>query len=430
MIIAHGATDNGNPYDKIVIRGFATDTIYRDGFRYSGKAGAAFQQFANVASVEVLKGPGATLYGVSEPGGLVNIVTKQPLDEPYYAVNQQIGSLADYRTTIDATGPLNADKSLLYRMNMSYETMTRRSGRSSTTRIRKRSSGPRRQMNINPSTWVKVEGVYNNFTVPSFFPIDPVINGSFVTIPRNLNYGAYSPTNNQNIFGALTWSHKFDDDWSIIQQIAFNRVTSESNLRLGTNVNSPTSWPFAANSIVNGNFVPCCGYYPPVLDRYHAFNFGSYQSLSTNIDIIGHINTAGVEHTLLSRRLLQNHRLFPILYKQYDIADRHFQSGQPRHSLHASLGSRQWRGGGRGDVCSRQGGLYVQDQLKLPYDLFLTGSARYQYIRQGGGTFGNPSFDFNYNGLLALPSTAQTLQSVTPRFGLLWRPEKWISGWV
>ena len=34
---------------------------------------------------------------------------------------QQIGSLADYRTTIDATGPLNADKSLLYRINMSYE---------------------------------------------------------------------------------------------------------------------------------------------------------------------------------------------------------------------------------------------------------------------------------------------------------------------
>ena len=45
------------------------------------------QQLANVQSVEVLKGAGAILYGLSEPGGIVNIVTKQPLDAPYYAVN-------------------------------------------------------------------------------------------------------------------------------------------------------------------------------------------------------------------------------------------------------------------------------------------------------------------------------------------------------
>ena len=42
---------------------------------------------ANVQSVEVLKGAAAILYGLSEPGGLVNVITKQPLDPPYYAVN-------------------------------------------------------------------------------------------------------------------------------------------------------------------------------------------------------------------------------------------------------------------------------------------------------------------------------------------------------
>ena len=49
------------------------------------------------------------------------MITKQPLDQPYYAVDQQIGSLAEYRTTLDATGPLTSDKSWLYRINMSYE---------------------------------------------------------------------------------------------------------------------------------------------------------------------------------------------------------------------------------------------------------------------------------------------------------------------
>ena len=110
----------------ILARGFATETYYRDGFRidagsFDSRETISNRQLADVASVEVLKGPGAILYGLVDPGGIINLTTKEPLDAPYYAVQQQIGSLADYRTTIDATGPLNTDKSLLYRINMSYE---------------------------------------------------------------------------------------------------------------------------------------------------------------------------------------------------------------------------------------------------------------------------------------------------------------------
>jgi iron complex outermembrane recepter protein len=77
-------------------------------------------QLANVADVEVLKGPGAILYGLAEPAGIVNIVAKEPLNAPYYSVQQQVGSLAFYRTSVDATAPLTEDGAWLYRMNMSY----------------------------------------------------------------------------------------------------------------------------------------------------------------------------------------------------------------------------------------------------------------------------------------------------------------------
>ena len=107
------------------MRGFLTNTYYRDGFRvdstYNQSDYVSSRQLANIQSVDVLKGPAAILYGISDPGGVINITSKEPLDTPYYAVEQRFGSLADYRTTIDATGPLNTDKSLLYRMNMSYE---------------------------------------------------------------------------------------------------------------------------------------------------------------------------------------------------------------------------------------------------------------------------------------------------------------------
>ena len=37
--------------------------------------------------------------------------TRQPLDAPYYSVETQFGSFGNYRTVLDATGPLNTDKS-------------------------------------------------------------------------------------------------------------------------------------------------------------------------------------------------------------------------------------------------------------------------------------------------------------------------------
>ena len=71
---------------------------------------------------KLLKGPAAILYGAVEPGGIVNLNMKQPLDTPAYSIQQQIGSYASYRTTLDATGPsLSSNKSVLYRFTASYE---------------------------------------------------------------------------------------------------------------------------------------------------------------------------------------------------------------------------------------------------------------------------------------------------------------------
>ena len=167
--VADGSTISvaGTGSSGIFVRGFATSTYYRDGFRLDSGTGSdiiSTRQLANIASVEVLKGPGAILYGLSEPGGVINITTKEPLDTPYYAVQQQFGSLADYRTTIDATGPLNADKSLLYRMNMSYENNGAPFGSFvDLTHSQSFFVAPVVKWNIDGATWVKLEAEYNHY---------------------------------------------------------------------------------------------------------------------------------------------------------------------------------------------------------------------------------------------------------------------------
>lgn len=108
-----GATDN------YTIRGFAASNNLRNGFRDDGFY--SFTDPANIERVEVLKGPASVLYGQIEPGGVVNYITKQPLSEPYYAGEFTVGSYDFYRPSIDISGPLNSDETLLYRLNVAYE---------------------------------------------------------------------------------------------------------------------------------------------------------------------------------------------------------------------------------------------------------------------------------------------------------------------
>ncbi|SIR34975.1 TonB-dependent receptor [Pontibacter lucknowensis] len=115
-------------YDDLTIRGFRNgyDTGYRlvNGLRSGYGFGTSFFRVpltVNIESVEVLKGPGAALFGDINPGGTVNLVTKKPLDESRKAVSFSVGSFQTMRTTLDLTGPLNEDKSLLYRLNIGYE---------------------------------------------------------------------------------------------------------------------------------------------------------------------------------------------------------------------------------------------------------------------------------------------------------------------
>ena len=113
----------GGLWDNIAIRGMAGDInsgmpLLLNGF--SGNRGFnAPRDTANLERIEFLKGPVASLYGTSEPGGTLNLVTKLPLWKPAYSIEAYAGSYQSYRTTLDATGPLGAD--VAYRLNAAIE---------------------------------------------------------------------------------------------------------------------------------------------------------------------------------------------------------------------------------------------------------------------------------------------------------------------
>jgi iron complex outermembrane receptor protein len=104
------------------LRGFPTYQYYLDGVRVSPDLHHdGYRELSNIERIDVVKGPASTLYGRMEPGGLVNLVTKQPLATPYAAIDQSVGGFNYERTQVDLGGPLNSDATVQYRLNAAHE---------------------------------------------------------------------------------------------------------------------------------------------------------------------------------------------------------------------------------------------------------------------------------------------------------------------
>ncbi|AWB20243.1 TonB-dependent siderophore receptor [Methylobacterium currus] len=99
------------------IRGVTTSELYKNGFPLN-RGYPPPPDAQNVERIEVLKGPGGGLFGRSDPGGLINIITKQPTRERFVEMGRLWGSFGQVRGTVDSGGSLNEDGTLLYRFNL------------------------------------------------------------------------------------------------------------------------------------------------------------------------------------------------------------------------------------------------------------------------------------------------------------------------
>ena len=112
-------------YNDFSIRGFRATGNRNSGNLVNGMRTQTSlwrqSSLANIERVEVIKGPASALFGNAAPGGVINRVTKKPLDVARQSVTLTAGSFGTTRAYTDLTGPLNDKKTLLYRLNLGYE---------------------------------------------------------------------------------------------------------------------------------------------------------------------------------------------------------------------------------------------------------------------------------------------------------------------
>ena len=119
--------DFGGTWDNYAIRGFSNTDGGQllNGFA-SNRGYGPQRDVASVERIEFLKGPAAALYGSSEPGGTLNVVTKKPQFTAAHKAGVQVGTLGFRRATLDTTGPLA--NNLAYRLNVAAEDGASRTG--------------------------------------------------------------------------------------------------------------------------------------------------------------------------------------------------------------------------------------------------------------------------------------------------------------
>ena len=206
----------GGLWDAFAVRGFAGDENLPSGYLVNGfNAGRGFagqRDVAGIDRIEVLKGPAAALIGRGEPGGTINIVTKQAeIGRSFGTGSLQYGSYDRFRADADANLALTSG--LTARLIGYYE-----NGDTFRDYVSQKRWGllPSVGLTLGNRTrltydfeWTRVEVPFDRGIV--------VLNGDFDTVPRSRFLG--EPGDGDTVARAtghqLRLDHQFSDDWSL-----------------------------------------------------------------------------------------------------------------------------------------------------------------------------------------------------------------------
>jgi len=401
----------GALYEAFALRGFETNVTLRNGARVSGGIGRSSVDVANIEDVEVLKGPAAMIYGRVEPGGMINVVTKKPLDSSHYSLEQEFGSFSLYRTTLDATGRITHDGSLLYRVIVSFF--------DSDQFITLAPHG--RTYFAAPSlTWKPTGKLTFNANI-EYRNMDPLIANGMpaignrpADIPINLYLGG-DIGDHANVRRKLldfNGSYQLNSNWNLRGSVAVAWDDIDFYQFFG-----------AAFSETPG---------PTFGDYGNAPWFDKRRSTGGNtvLDLNGHFRTARLSHNLL----------VGTDYYNVDFADRGFVNGwapvdtmnifnpvfrrPTAYGAQAALAATppDWTSVGT----TKWHGLYAQDQIAVLPSLHLLVGGRYDWTNIQSGSI---TLEYAPPGstLDDLSKTTSTQGKFSPLVGLIYQPRPWLS---
>jgi iron complex outermembrane receptor protein len=375
----------GGTADQYSIRGFSDFLLFRDGFR---DPTGGIVELSNVERVEVLRGPASILVGNIEPGGVINVVTEQPLDYPYYAADIQVGSYGFLRPTFDLSGPLTDSGNLRYRLNLAYQ---RSDGfRDVDQNVERFFVAPVLAWDISDRTTLTVDFSYLNSERP--------LDRGFVAIGRDI---ADLPIDRflgepddfletEEISAGYRFEHRFSDRWRI--RNAFRVIAA--------NILDYRAEPIALDETTG------------ILTRNFRSNDDFSDSYTLQTELSGNFTTGFLNHTLLlgvdlARRTFNGsqNRLPDGLTPSINIFDPEYNQISRPDLDDLTVSARD--GIDRTDSL----GIFLQDLISITDNLKVLLAGRFE-------VFENEFLDRDNFGM----TSGQTLDAFSPTIGLVYQP--------
>ena len=374
--IVSGGSNFGAPSGDRVIRGFNQSGNFRNGYRDASES-FTLTGVGTIEQVEVLKGPASVLFGAVEPGGIVNVITKQPLSEPYYKLGFEAGNFGFYQPSIDFSGPLNADKTVLYRFIASYQSSE---GFQDFVKTNITTIAPSITLKLGDRTELNLYYEYTNYNgYPNESGSWFFSNGSF--LPRSVFLGypdlTFIDAKTQK-FG-YTLNQKLSDNWQIRNNFSVATTRTRDALAGGSNL--------VDDSLLVGISASRRGY---SIDNY----FGQ-------IDLLGKFKTGSISHQLLVgfdfNRNVQTFEAFisdsPL--PNLNIFNPDYNVPKPSYMPDYGFNS-----------TSQSYGAYLQDQISILDKLKLLIGGRLDWVTD---------------------QSAESRSAFSPRIGLVYQPSNSVS---
>ncbi|MEM9544103.1 MAG: TonB-dependent siderophore receptor [Cyanobacteria bacterium P01_E01_bin.42] len=381
---------------RFILRGFNSSSVLRNGFplTFGSQGNIGYQELTNIERVEVLKGPASILFGVVEPGGVINLVTEQPQTEQATELGLIGGSRGLFSSTLDITGPFSSDERSLYRVNALYSREDYY--RDFDTPVQRFFIAPVLSFAPNDNTDIDISFEYVDEERPADFGI-PAFGTGVVDVPSTRIIGEPDDraTVNSTRFD-YNLEHRFSDDWKIRNAFSYSRFD--------------TILEYAFSSLALGGFNETTG----IVTRNFIYLEQPSDTYTVQTNLVGEFNTGDVEHTLLfgfdffRREEIGSVGRVDLVSSFLDIFNPVYgQATRPNvEDMLLSLDQ-------DGEI--NNWGFYLQDQIAFTDDLKVLIGGRYDTVRRR--SIARPTF-LNPTG----SDTTTTEDAFSPRFGLVYQP--------
>lgn len=389
--VAVGTRGASNTYDYLIIRGFAADGQSQNNYLNGLKMQGNFYNDAVIdpymlERAEVMRGPVSVLYGKSNPGGLLNMVSKRPTTEPLKEVQFKMGTDSLFQTGFDFSDALDDDGVYSYRLT----------GLARSANAQQQGAEEQRYAIAPSFSWRPDDKT--NFTFLSYFQNEPETGyygwlpkeGTVSTLPNgkrlptDFNEGANNNTysRNEKMVG-YSFDHEFNDTFTVRQNLRYAQNKVEQNSVYGYGMCSDPAYTKDEAALKK---TPCASVpqsqWGHTLTRQYVIDNEKLENFAVDTQLQSQFATSSVDHTLLTGVDFMRMRndidswfgyagsVAPSDIYNLDRGDFDFNSKDPNTSGPYQILNKQ-----------KQTGLYVQDQMQWDKVLVTLGG-RYDWAKQ------------------------------------------------